>query len=70
MAEQTQDINATIGHKTFFVGADTTILPETFLEDLIAYGFEAYRIQESSAKVLQQKLELTAQLFPNSFFFF
>ncbi len=70
MAEQTQDINATIGHKTFFVGADTTILPETFLEDLVAYGFEAYRIQESSAKVLQQKLELTAQLFPNSFFFF
>ncbi|MBQ9537985.1 MAG: hypothetical protein IJU95_01835 [Treponema sp.] len=67
MAEAGTEIT---GYKTFFVGADSSILPEAVLEDLIVYGYEAYRLQESSTKVLIQKLELAAQLFPSSIFFF
>ncbi len=62
--------NGLSGFKTFFVGADSAIVPETVLEDLIAYGIEAYRIHDSTTKVLLQKLELAAQLFPSSIFFF
>ena len=59
-----------VGHRVFFVGADAGIIPDAFLEDLIIYGIEAYRIHETSTKAMLQKLELTAQLFPSSIFFF
>ncbi|MBQ3800101.1 MAG: hypothetical protein II837_07400 [Treponema sp.] len=59
-----------VGHKVFFVGADAGLIPDVFLEDLIIYGIESYRIHETSTKAMLQKLELTAQLFPPSVFFF
>ena len=67
---ESQKDSSIVGFKTFFVGADSSVVPDAFLEDFIAYGIEAYRVQESSTKALVEKIELTAYLFPGSVFFF
>ena len=39
------------GRKTFFVVPDATLLPETFLEDFMARGYETYIIGDDRLPV-------------------
>ena len=61
---------AIVGRKTFFVGATPTVLPEIYLENFIARGYETYRVLEPHGENLLRKLELIIALYKGSTLFF
>lgn len=58
------------GRKTFFFAPDTTLLPESHLEDFLAHGYETYIIDDFRFCPLEKKVEIVLELFPNALLFF
>ena len=58
------------GRKTFFVVPDATLLPETFLEDFMARGYETYIIGDDRYCPLKAKVEVIIETFTDSILFF
>ena len=58
------------GRKTFFIVPDTSLLPETYLEDFMDRGYEAYIINDDRQCPLDKKIEIIINTFPDSIFFF
>ncbi len=69
MSSQT-DASSIIGRKVFFVGFDVSMLPEHYLEDYLAHGYETYRIADDHICDIQYKVELIAQLYKGSIVLF
>jgi hypothetical protein len=58
------------GRKTFFIVPDATLLPETFLEDFMARGYETYIIGDDRYCPLKAKVEVIIETFLDSILFF
>ncbi len=58
------------GRKTFFVTPDTSLLPESYLQDYLAHGYEAYVISDTHSCSLRKKIDLIVSMFPDSILFF
>lgn len=58
------------GRKTFFITPDTTLFPESFLEDYFALGYECYFIENDKNTSLERKLEILISIFHDVIFFF
>lgn len=58
------------GRKTFFIVPDATLLPETFLEDFMARGYETYIIGDDRYCPLKAKVEVIIETFTDSILFF
>ncbi len=58
------------GRKTFFVTPDTSLIPETYLEDYFALGYECYFVENDKRVRLQKKLDILISLFQDVIFFF
>lgn len=66
--EQTEHIID--GRKTFFIVPDATLLPETYLEDYMARGYETYIIGDDRYCPLKAKVEIIIETFLDSILFF
>lgn len=58
------------GRKVFFVTPNTSIFPETYLQDYLEMGYEAYFISNDKACPLEKKIKCAIQIFPDAMFFF
>lgn len=58
------------GRKTFFITPDTSLIPETYLEDYFALGYECYFVEYDKRVKLEKKLEILISLFHDVIFFF
>ena len=58
------------GRKTFFIVPDASLLPETFLEDFMARGYETYIIGDDRYCPLKAKVEVIIETFTDSILFF
>ena len=58
------------GRKTFFIVPDATLLPETYLEDYMARGYETYIIGDDRYCPLKAKVEVIIETFTDSILFF
>lgn len=58
------------GRKTFFIVPDATLLPETYLEDYMARGYETYIIGDDRYCPLKAKIEVIIETFTDSILFF
>ncbi|MBQ7538906.1 MAG: hypothetical protein IJT42_08060 [Treponema sp.] len=58
------------GRKTFFIVPDVTLLPETYLEDFMARGYETYIIGDDRYCPLKAKVEVIIETFTDSILFF
>lgn len=58
------------GRKTFFITPDTTLIPESFLEDYFSLGYECYFIENDKNTSLERKLEILISIFHDVIFFF
>ena len=58
------------GRKTFFFAPDTTLLPESHLEDFLAHGYETYIIDDFRFCPLEKKVEIILETFPDALLFF
>ena len=58
------------GRKTFFIVPDASLLPETFLEDFMARGYETYIIGDDRYCPLKAKVEVIMETFTDSILFF
>lgn len=58
------------GRKTFFITPDTSVFPETFLEDYFALGYECYFVTKDKNTSLERKLEILISIFHDVIFFF
>ena len=70
MMSTTADTSSIIGRKVFFIGFDASMLPEHYLEDYLAHGYETYRIADDHICDIQFKPELIAQLYKGSIILF
>ena len=43
------------GRKTFFITPDTSLIPETYLEDYFALGYECYFVEYDKRVKLEKK---------------
>lgn len=68
MANETQLIVE--GRKTFFFAADTSLMPEAYLEDYMAQGYETYIIGDDRYCPLTKKVEIIVNTFKDSILFF
>lgn len=58
------------GRKTFFIAPDTTLIPESFLEDYFALGYECYFIEHDKNTSLERKVEILLSVFHDVILFF
>lgn len=59
------------GRKTFFILPEiSSILPETYLIDYLAKGYEAYVISDDQICSMQKKIEIIISTFPDLILFF
>jgi len=58
------------GRKTFFITPDTTLIPESFLEDYFALGYECYFIENDKNTSIERKVEILLSIFHDVIFFF
>ncbi len=58
------------GRKTFFIVPDVSLLPETYLEDYMARGYETYIIGDDRYCPLETKIEIIIKTFTDSIIFF
>ena len=58
------------GRKTFFIVPDASLLPETYLEDYMARGYETYIIGDDRYCPLETKIDVIIQTFTDSIIFF
>ncbi|MCH5295332.1 MAG: hypothetical protein J1F14_05470 [Treponema sp.] len=65
-----QALNVIDGRKTFFIVPDTSLLPESYLEDYMARGYETYIIEDDRVCPLEKKVEAIITIFYDSILFF
>lgn len=58
------------GRKTFFIVPDATLLPENYLEDFMARGYETYIIGDDRYCPLKAKVGVIIETFTDSILFF
>ncbi len=58
------------GRKTFFVVPDQALLPESYLQDYLMHGYEAYIIGDDRYCPLEHKIDIIIETFPDSILFF
>lgn len=58
------------GRKTFFITPDTSLIPESYLEDYFALGYECYFIENDKRVKLEKKIDILISLFNDVIFFF
>ena len=58
------------GRKTFFILPDTSLMPETFLEDYFALGYECYYVAYDKRVNLAKKIKVITSLFKDLIIFF
>ena len=58
------------GRKTFFIAPDDSLLPEKYLEDFMARGYETYIINDDRYCPLKAKIEIIIDTFKDSILFF
>lgn len=68
--KETQQEHIIEGRKTFFIVPDATLLPETYLEDFMARGYETYIIGDDRYCPLKAKVEVIIETFTDSILFF
>ncbi len=68
LLENAQDIIQ--GRKTFFIVPDPSLLPETYLEDFMSLGYEAYIINDDRYCPLKKKIDSIISIFQDSILFF
>lgn len=69
MTEDTQE-HIIEGRKTFFIVPDATLMPESYLEDFMARGYETYIIGDDRYCPLKAKVEVIIETFMDSILFF
>ena len=55
------------GRKTFFILPDTSLMPETFLEDYFAQGYECYYVPFDKRIDIKKKVKVITSLFKELF---
>ena len=58
------------GRKTFFITPDTSLIPESYLEDFFALGYECYFVEHDFRVPLEKKLDIILSLFHDVILFF
>lgn len=58
------------GRKTFFIVPDTTLIPEIYLEDFFALGYECYYIEYDKRLNLSKEIDIIISLFHDVIIFF
>lgn len=58
------------GRKTFFIAPDVTFLPESYLGDFLANGYEAYIIKDFRFYPMHEQVRIISETCPDSIFFF
>jgi len=58
------------GRKTFFITPDTSLIPESYLEDYFALGYECYFVENDKRVKLEKKIDILISLFNDVIFFF
>ena len=58
------------GRKTFFVAPDTSLIPETYLEDYFALGYECYFVENDKRIRIEKKVDVILSLFRDVIIFF
>lgn len=58
------------GRKTFFITPDTSLLPETYLEDYFALGYECYFVEYDKRIRIEKKVDVILSLFHDVIIFF
>lgn len=63
------DVNI-FGRKVFFIVPDEALISKDDLEGLCAMGYEAYSIKDDNLCSIKKKVEVIANVFPNSIIYF
>ncbi len=58
------------GRKTFFILPDTSLMPESYLEDYFALGYECYYIPFDKRYKMERKVKVITSLFKDLIMFF
>lgn len=58
------------GRKTFFITPDTSLIPESYLEDFFALGYECYFVENDKRVKLEKKVDVIISLFKDVILFF
>ena len=58
------------GRKTFFILPDTSLMPESFLEDYFALGYECYYVAYDKRVKMEKKVKVITSLFKDLILFF
>ena len=58
------------GRKTFFILPDTSLMPESYLEDYFALGYECYYIAFDKRVNIERKIKVITSLFKDLIIFF
>ena len=58
------------GRKTFFIAPDTTFVPESYLEDFLSKGYEAYIIRDFRFYPIYEQVKIIIETCPDSILFF
>lgn len=58
------------GRKTFFILPDTSLMPESFLEDYFALGYECYYVAYDKRINIKRKVKVITSLFKDLIIFF
>ena len=58
------------GRKTFFVAPDTSLIPESYLEDYFALGYECYFVENDKRIRIEKKVDVILSLFRDVIIFF
>ena len=58
------------GRKTFFILPDTSLIPETYLEDYFALGYECYFVPFDKRINIKKKVKVITSLFKDLIIFF
>ena len=58
------------GRKTFCIAPDTSLIPESYLEDYFALGYECYFVENDKKVSIQKKVDILISVFHDVIFFF
>ena len=58
------------GRKTFFITPDTSLIPESYLEDYFALGYECYFVENDKRIKIEKKIDVILSLFHDVILFF
>lgn len=58
------------GRKTFFIASDSSLIPESYVEEFLTHGYETYIIGDDYTCSLKAKIQTIVEQFPGSILFF